>query len=205
MAVEHSPAISVGVDLHRMNLELISTSAEAVEPETDGGLRMNESAFRALYEQTATPLLRYLIGITRTTDIAEDVLQETYCRFLTARLPEMDDRETRNYLFRIATNLIHDRWRRGNDEPLPADSAEIAAPTPPTTEGSTSGTPLTASNPASVNCFGSPTSKSRTIRKSPNTPGYNPEASAFCFFGRGASWPTSSERNRRHGRCQGEN
>jgi len=124
MAVEHSPAISVGVDLHRMNLELISTSAEAVEPETDGGLRMNESAFRALYEQTATPLLRYLIGITRTTDIAEDVLQETYCRFLTARLPEMDDRETRNYLFRIATNLIHDRWRRGNDEPLPADSAE---------------------------------------------------------------------------------
>jgi len=131
MAVEHSPAISVGVDLHRMNLELISTSAEAVEPETDGGLRMNESAFRALYEQTATPLLRYLIGITRTTDIAEDVLQETYCRFLTARLPEMDDRETRNYLFRIATNLIHDRWRRGNDEPLLADSAEIAAPTPP--------------------------------------------------------------------------
>jgi RNA polymerase sigma-70 factor (ECF subfamily) len=130
MAVERSPAISVGVDLHYMNLELISTSAEAVEPETDGGLRMNESAFRALYEQTATPLLRYLIGITRTPDIAEDVLQETYCRFLTARLPEMDDHQTRNYLFRIATNLIHDRWRRGKDVPLPTDSAEIAAPTP---------------------------------------------------------------------------
>jgi DNA-directed RNA polymerase specialized sigma24 family protein len=79
-----------------MNLELISASAEAVEPETDGGLRMNESAFRVFYEQTATALLRYLIGITRTPDIAEDVLQETYCRFLTAQLPDMDDRQTRN-------------------------------------------------------------------------------------------------------------
>jgi len=98
-----------------MNLELISTPAEAVEPETDGGLRMDESAFRLFYEQTATPLLRYLIGITRTPDIAEDVLQETYCRFLTARLPEMDDRQARNYLFRIATNLIRDRWRRSEE------------------------------------------------------------------------------------------
>jgi len=114
-----------------MNLELISTSAEAVETQTDGGLRMNECAFRAFYEQTATPLLRYLIGITRTPDLVEDVLQEAYCRFLTARLPDMDDRQTRNYLFRIATNLIHDRWRRrGKDEPLPADSVEIPGPTP---------------------------------------------------------------------------
>ena len=130
MAVEHSLAISVRGYLHRMNLELSSTSAEAVEPETDGGLCMNESAFRALYEQTATPLLRYLIGITRTPDIAEDVLQETYCRFLTARLPEMDDRQTRNYLFRIATNLIHDGWRRAKGEPLPTGSVEVPVPAP---------------------------------------------------------------------------
>jgi RNA polymerase sigma-70 factor (ECF subfamily) len=129
MAVEHSLAISVGVDLHGMNLELISTSAEAVELETDGGLRINESAFRALYEQTATPLLRYLIGMTRTPDIAEDLLQETYCRFLTARLPDMDDRQTRNYLFRIAINLIRDRWRRSKDEPPPPDPDEIRVPT----------------------------------------------------------------------------
>jgi|SRR5579864_996310 len=112
-----------------MNLELISTSAEAAEPKTDGGLRVNESVFRALYELTATPLLRYLIGITRTPDIAEDLLQETYCRFLTARLPQMDDRQTRNYLFRIATNLIRDRWRRGKDESAASDPGEIPVPT----------------------------------------------------------------------------
>src|SRR6201987_5992066 len=130
MAVEHSLAISVRVYLHRMNLELSSTSAEAVEPETDCGLCMNESAFRAVYEQRATPLLRYLIGIKLTPDIAEDVLQETYCRFLTARLPEMDDRQTRNYLFRIATNLIHDGWRRAKGGPLPTDLVEVPVPAP---------------------------------------------------------------------------
>jgi RNA polymerase sigma-70 factor, ECF subfamily len=130
MAVGHSSAISVGVGLHRMNLELISTSAEAVEPKTDGGLRMNEPALRAFYEQTATPLLRYLIGITRTPDIAEDLLQETYYRFLTARLPEMDDRQTRNYLFRIATNLIRDRWRRPSEGSPPAALSETAASAP---------------------------------------------------------------------------
>jgi RNA polymerase sigma-70 factor (ECF subfamily) len=111
-----------------MNLELISTSAEAVEPETDGGLRMNESAFRAFYEQTATPLLRYLICITRRPDIAEDLLQETYYRFLTAQLPEMDDRQNRNYLFRIGTNLVRDSWRRFKDKPPPSDPVEIPAP-----------------------------------------------------------------------------
>lgn len=130
MAVGHSPAISFGADLRRMNLEFISTAAEAVESETDGGLRMNESAFRALYEQTATPLLRYLLCITRTPDIAEDLLQEAYCRFLTARLPEMDDRQTRNYLFRIAANLIRDRWRHPGEASQPADVLETPASPP---------------------------------------------------------------------------
>jgi len=113
-----------------MNLEFISTANEAVETETDGGLRMNESAFRAFYEETATPLFRYLLCITRTPDIAEDLLQETYCRFLTALLPQMDGRQTRNYLFRIATNLTRDRWRRLEEEPPPADPVEMPAPTP---------------------------------------------------------------------------
>jgi RNA polymerase sigma-70 factor (ECF subfamily) len=39
------------------------------------------------------------------------LLQESYCRFLAARLPEMAAAESRSYLFRIATNLLHDRWR----------------------------------------------------------------------------------------------
>lgn len=112
-----------------MNLELTSTPAESAESETDR-LRMDESSFRALYEQTSTPLLRYLISILRTSDAAEDLLQETYCRFLTARLPPMDERQTHNYLFRIATNLLHDRWRRLPEDFPFVDSIEISTPTP---------------------------------------------------------------------------
>lgn len=79
---------------------------------------MDESAFRVFYEQTSSPLLRYLLGTTRNRELAEDLLQETYCRFLTADVPEMDEREARSYLFRIATNAVLDRWRRSKKDSL---------------------------------------------------------------------------------------
>ena len=110
-----------------MNLELTSTP-EAVETETQARLCMDESAFHAFYEQTSTPLLRFLVCITRSPDFAEDILQETYCRLLAARLPAMDDRQMRNYLFRVAGNLVRDRWRRSKDELPPENAVEIPAP-----------------------------------------------------------------------------
>jgi RNA polymerase sigma-70 factor (ECF subfamily) len=73
---------------------------------------MNEVAFHALYEQTACPLLNYLLRVSGRRDIAEDVLQESYCRLLSVKLPEMDAAQTRSYLFKVATNLLRDRWRR---------------------------------------------------------------------------------------------
>jgi RNA polymerase sigma-70 factor (ECF subfamily) len=74
---------------------------------------MDEQEFRALHDATARPILAYLLGVTGRRDLAEDVLQETYCRFLVREPPAMDANETRRYLFRIATNLLRDRWRRG--------------------------------------------------------------------------------------------
>jgi len=78
-------------------------------------LRMNEVVFHALYEQTARPLFNYLLRVSGRRDIAEDVLQESYCRLLSAKLPEMDETQTRSYLFKIATNLLRDRGRRNED------------------------------------------------------------------------------------------
>jgi RNA polymerase sigma-70 factor (ECF subfamily) len=78
---------------------------------------MEEQEFRALYDATARPILAYLLGVTGRKDVAEDVLQETYCRFLVRQPQSMDENETRRYLFRIATNLLRDRWRKGDDEP----------------------------------------------------------------------------------------
>jgi RNA polymerase sigma-70 factor, ECF subfamily len=78
---------------------------------------MNEQEFRSLYDATARPILAYLIGATGRREVADDLLQETYCRFLVRQPTPMDANETRRYLFRIATNLLRDRWRRGEDEP----------------------------------------------------------------------------------------
>jgi RNA polymerase sigma-70 factor (ECF subfamily) len=73
---------------------------------------VNRDAFRVFYSRTNRPLWAYLLRISGRRDVADDLLQESYCRFLAAKLPEMDAAESRSYLFRIATNLLHDRWRR---------------------------------------------------------------------------------------------
>jgi RNA polymerase sigma-70 factor (ECF subfamily) len=80
---------------------------------------MDEQQFQAIHEQTARPILAYLIGVTGRRDVADDVLQETYCRYLVKQPRGMDASETRRYLFRIATNLLHDRWRRKEEAQLP--------------------------------------------------------------------------------------
>lgn len=77
---------------------------------------MSELEFRLLYEATARPVLAYLAGITGRRDVAEDLLQEAYCRFLERGPVGLPEDEARRYLFRIATNLLRDRWRRGEDK-----------------------------------------------------------------------------------------
>jgi RNA polymerase sigma-70 factor (ECF subfamily) len=50
---------------------------------------------------------------------ADDVLQETYLRFLQARLPaQIGEEHRKNYLFRIATNLLHDHRTEKIAQPL---------------------------------------------------------------------------------------
>src|SRR5262249_34893401 len=73
--------------------------------------RVNQDDFRVFYGRTNRPLWAYLLRVSGRRDVADDLLQESYCRLLAARLPEMDAAESRSYLFRIATNLLHDRWR----------------------------------------------------------------------------------------------
>jgi RNA polymerase sigma-70 factor (ECF subfamily) len=76
---------------------------------------MDEQEFRRLYDATARPIFAYLMGVSGRRDVAEDLLQETYCRVLARRVLPMEQNEARRYLFRVATNLLRDRWRRGED------------------------------------------------------------------------------------------
>jgi RNA polymerase sigma-70 factor, ECF subfamily len=74
--------------------------------------QMTEEAFRSFYEQTARSIWAYLARTTGDDRLADDLLQETYYRFLRARIAFENDDHRRHYLFRIATNLVRDHRRR---------------------------------------------------------------------------------------------
>jgi RNA polymerase sigma-70 factor (ECF subfamily) len=73
---------------------------------------MDEDTFRLFYERTSRAVWAYLSRATGDPRQADDLLQETYYRFLRATGAPADDAHRRNYLFRIATNLVHDARRR---------------------------------------------------------------------------------------------
>jgi len=87
-----------------------------------------EEGFRRLYEATSRPLWGYLQHASGRPDVADDLLQETYCKFLLRKAPAMDEAESRSYLFRIATNLLHNRVRSRDDAAL-EEPAERGAQT----------------------------------------------------------------------------
>jgi RNA polymerase sigma-70 factor (ECF subfamily) len=82
---------------------------------------MDEDAFQAIYRQTAAPLRNYVARVLGDVAQADDIVQEAYLRLL-RRPPEVGDRQqVRAYLFRIASNLVVDQWRRRKaDAPVAA-------------------------------------------------------------------------------------
>ncbi len=93
--------------------------------ETEAAFEMDEEAFSAFYDRTARPLWGYLSRVTGDAHLADDLLQEAYYRFLRARSTHQDERHRRNYLYRIATNLVRDGYRRtAHVRMLPIDAGE---------------------------------------------------------------------------------
>lgn len=93
-------------------------------------LKMDEDAFRAFYDLTSRAVWAYLSHVTGDPHAADDLLQETFIRFLGVRHRWESDSHRRNYLFRIATNLAHDRHRRNvRRETQPLDEERGVAET----------------------------------------------------------------------------
>lgn len=96
-----------------------SLTGEAVQPAEDaalrGGLAMDSDAFTGFYERSARSLWAYLARVSGDPALADDLVQESFVRFLTAaRSPLIEEGEVagRRYLFRIGSNLLRDHWRR---------------------------------------------------------------------------------------------
>jgi len=99
-------------------------NAEPLAVDTaDHALMMGEEAFRAFYELTARGLWAYLSRTSGDSRLADDLLQEAYYRLLRSNAVFESDDHRRNYLYRIATNLVRDGRRR--PRPDAASSADI--------------------------------------------------------------------------------
>jgi len=97
---------------------------------------MDSELFAGFYGRAARPLWAYLARVSGDPALADDLMQESFVRYLSAALPaalvEEGEVAARRYLFRIATNLLRDHWRRprtASIEDLPEEFfAETASP-----------------------------------------------------------------------------
>ena len=105
-------------EIERLRAETAASANEAVP------LEMDEEAFRGFYDRTARPLRAYLMRVSGDAAAADDLLQESYYRYLRAPGRYEGEAHRRNALFRIATNLLHDRHRRAKHMPAFAQVAE---------------------------------------------------------------------------------
>jgi RNA polymerase sigma-70 factor (ECF subfamily) len=74
--------------------------------------RMDRDAFAGFYERTARPLWAYLARVSGDPALADDLVQESFVRMLGAATAMDGEVHAKRYLFRIATNLLKDYWRR---------------------------------------------------------------------------------------------
>jgi RNA polymerase sigma-70 factor (ECF subfamily) len=77
---------------------------------------MDEQEFRVFYSRTARPLRAYLMSASGNSALTDDLLQEAYFRLLRSKLRAEDENHRKNYLFKIATNLLRDHHRRRRPE-----------------------------------------------------------------------------------------
>ena len=78
--------------------------------ESRTGEQTSQPEFEAFYLRTARMLHGYLCRLSRDPATADEILQEAYIRIINA--PVMEEQARRAYLYRTATNLLRDRWRK---------------------------------------------------------------------------------------------
>jgi RNA polymerase sigma-70 factor (ECF subfamily) len=118
-------------DVTLTDLERVGTDADGAE--RDVALQLDEDAFKAFYDRNARALWAYVSRVSGDRQLADDLLQETFYRFLRSGASYESDQHRRNALFQIATNLVRDSHRRRRTSPatVPAgdEGHDVAADT----------------------------------------------------------------------------
>jgi len=90
---------------HTQPLSMAQTKAED---------RIGQAEFEAFYLRTSKQLHGYLCRLSRDPATADELLQEAYIRMINA--PEIEEAQRKAYLYKTATNLLRDRWRKQKRE-----------------------------------------------------------------------------------------
>jgi len=69
-----------------------------------------QAEFESFYLRTARTLHGYLCRLSNDPATADEILQDTYIRML--HVPAMEEVSRKAYLYKTATNLLRDRWRK---------------------------------------------------------------------------------------------
>lgn len=86
----------------------------AMTQERAGTPDQTQAEFEAFYQRTARTLHGYLCRLSHDPTTADEVLQETYIRMLS--VPSFGEGARKAYLYKTATNLLRDRWRKTKRE-----------------------------------------------------------------------------------------
>ncbi len=81
-----------------------------------GTHKMTDAEFEAFYDEISRPLWRYVLRASGNSDLANDIVQEAFCRFLQLASPPAGHSERKAYIFKVAINLLRDHWRRTRRE-----------------------------------------------------------------------------------------
>lgn len=113
----HTTLEALARDTILRHAEPARASCELVEPSDPDLLRGlasgSSQAFDRVYARLRAPLYAFLVRLSGRTELAEDLLQETWLR-LARSAPELpEDTPLRPWLFTVARNLYrsHRRWR----------------------------------------------------------------------------------------------
>ena len=74
--------------------------------------RIRDDAFEAFYARTAPALWGYARRVCGDSALADDIVQETFLRYLNNVRPEMPERPRRAFAYKIASRLLVDNIRR---------------------------------------------------------------------------------------------
>jgi RNA polymerase sigma-70 factor, ECF subfamily len=78
----------------------------------DAVARLDEGTFSSFYRGASRALWSYVYRVTGNAADADDIVQEAFLRLLRADLGPTEE-DWRRYLYRVASNLVVDRWRSG--------------------------------------------------------------------------------------------